>query len=144
MKMKRFPNKLIISLKNGKALTYIRNSKHNKSIIHVIFLIRWILSAPVIWTTYNYIYQVIFPAYSWNDVYYAMCYRNANISGNDKIHALSKDTDALLYIEMTDYTDTTRYVAYEDFGIDDESSGYRIHIGQHGGTDGRNIYTQVF
>ena len=72
-----------------------------------------------------------------------MCYRNANISGNDKIHALSKDTDALLYIEMTDYTDTTRYVAYEDFGIDDESSGYRIHIGQHGGTDGR-IYTQVF
>ena len=59
------------------------------------------------------------------------------LSGNDKIFALSNQRRSMLRIELLDFADEEGYATYDDFYIDDEKEGYRLHIGDYRGNVGK-------
>ncbi|KAK3103836.1 hypothetical protein FSP39_022305 [Pinctada imbricata] len=54
---------------------------------------------------------------------------------NDNLHHLTSFKNQRLYIVMTDAISVTRYVTYDNFVIEDESTDYTIRIGAFSGTD---------
>ncbi|XP_069118827.1 angiopoietin-related protein 1-like [Argopecten irradians] len=56
--------------------------------------------------------------------------------GNDHIHYLTNQDHYTLMIELTDWNKTKKIAEYDYFMIDDETEGYRLHIGGYHGDAG--------
>ncbi|XP_055948456.1 techylectin-5A-like [Argiope bruennichi] len=56
--------------------------------------------------------------------------------GNDKIFALSNQRRSTLRIDLWDFEGNDGYANYDNFYIDDETQGYRLHLGDYRGIIG--------
>jgi len=50
--------------------------------------------------------------------------------GNDVIHNMTKTENIMLKVEATNFDGLTNYIVGDGFWIEDESNGYRLHVGQ--------------
>lgn len=57
--------------------------------------------------------------------------------GNDEIFALSNQRRSMLRIDLFDFADNDGFATYDDFYIDDEKEGYKLHIGDYRGNIGK-------
>ncbi|GIY45582.1 techylectin-5A, partial [Caerostris extrusa] len=53
--------------------------------------------------------------------------------GNENIYALTNQGECEVRFDMQDNEGNTRFAVYSNFKIDDESSGYVLHIGNYTG-----------
>ncbi|GIY68712.1 techylectin-5A [Caerostris darwini] len=56
--------------------------------------------------------------------------------GNENIYALTNQGECEIRFDMQDNESDTRFAVYSNFKIDDESSGYVLHIGNYSGNAG--------
>ncbi|GFU00236.1 techylectin-5A [Nephila pilipes] len=56
--------------------------------------------------------------------------------GNDKIFALSNQRRSTLRFDLLDFEGEDGYATYDDFYVDDENQGYRLHLGDYRGVIG--------
>ncbi|XP_035211663.1 techylectin-5A-like, partial [Stegodyphus dumicola] len=56
--------------------------------------------------------------------------------GNDKIFALSNQRKSTLRFDLLDFEDEDGFAVYDNFYVDDESEGYRLHLGDYRGNIG--------
>ncbi|GBM08564.1 Techylectin-5A [Araneus ventricosus] len=56
--------------------------------------------------------------------------------GNDKIFALSNQRRSTLRFDLWDFEGDDGYATYDNFYIDDEAQGYRLHLGDYRGVIG--------
>ncbi|KAG8193149.1 hypothetical protein JTE90_006980 [Oedothorax gibbosus] len=56
--------------------------------------------------------------------------------GNDKIFALSNQRRTTLRFDLLDFDGSDGYATYDDFYVDDEREGYRLHLGDYRGIIG--------
>lgn len=66
------------------------------------------------------------------------------IQGNEKLHHLLSQGSFELRMDMSDFTDQTRYVKYTHVDVMDESSKYTISISGYSGNVGNNIINPSF
>ena len=60
--------------------------------------------------------------------------------GNEIMHNLTKDGNYQLRVELQDtYTSTWYCYLYDQFIVDNETSGYKLHIGGYRGPPGQNL-----
>jgi hypothetical protein len=57
-------------------------------------------------------------------------------AGNDAIHALTKEHDQELRVQLKDFDGNTAYAQYSTFYIHDVNSKYRLHVSGYTGTAG--------
>ncbi|XP_076073742.1 microfibril-associated glycoprotein 4-like isoform X2 [Mytilus galloprovincialis] len=62
--------------------------------------------------------------------------------GNDLIHQITSNGDHSLQFIMTDYEGVTKYANYKRFIISNETSGYKLSVGNYSGDAGDSFATQ--
>lgn len=78
---------------------------------------------------------------NWND--YKHGFGNVNgefFIGLDKLHAMTKDLDQELLIEMENWTGAKKFVKYDQFAIDNEDKLYSLNsLGEFSGDGGHSL-----
>lgn len=62
--------------------------------------------------------------------------------GNEKLHHLLSQGNYELRMDMSDFTNATRYVKYANVSVDDEHNKYRIHLTGYSGNVGKCFYLE--
>ena len=62
--------------------------------------------------------------------------------GNDNLHRLTGNDDAILRVDLEDFDGDTRYAEYTTFKVADEADNYRLLIGGYSGTAGDSMALQ--
>lgn len=68
-------------------------------------------------------------------------FSNCSFAGNDAIHALTKDKNQILRIDMVKFSREKGHATYSSFFVDNEANKYKLKLGSFNGTKGLGTFT---
>ena len=60
--------------------------------------------------------------------------------GLEKLHQITKDTQHVLYVDVTHFNGSRFYAEYDYFRVGSEAEGYKLHVTGYSGTAGDGLH----